>query len=80
MPIRTGPSKEIIYRSFDFATLLSLHMLDTRLVGRDKVGEYTDIEDVFSSERMMMGQDQLFGWMISSLTHQVDGKSLASKY
>ena len=67
MPIRTGPSKEIIYRSFDFGTLLSLHMLDTRLVGRDKVGEYTDIEDVFSPTRTMLGTDQ-FDWLDAKLT------------
>jgi alkaline phosphatase D len=36
MPIRTGSDKSIIYRSFDFGSVLSLHMLDTRLIGRDK--------------------------------------------
>ena len=36
MPIRTGADKAKIYRSFDFGGLLALHMLDTRLVGRDK--------------------------------------------
>mgnify|MGYP000048771368 CR=1 FL=1 len=36
MPIRTGADKSIIYRSFDFGNLLSLHMLDTRLIGREK--------------------------------------------
>jgi len=34
MPIRTGADLGTIYRSFDFGTLLSLHMLDTRIVGR----------------------------------------------
>ena len=68
MPIRTGPSKEIFYRSFDFGTILSLHMLDTRLVGRDKVGEYTDIEDLFSPTRTMLGKDQ-FNWLDAKLTN-----------
>ena len=67
MPIRTGPSKEIIYRSFDFGALLSLHMLDTRLVGRDKAGEYTNIPDVFSPTRTMLGTDQ-FNWLDAKLT------------
>jgi alkaline phosphatase D len=35
MPTRTGPDPLRIYRSFDFGNLLSLHMLDTRVIGRD---------------------------------------------
>ena len=34
MPTRTA-SAELIYRSFDFGDLVSLHMLDTRVIGRD---------------------------------------------
>jgi len=67
MPIRTGPSKETIYRSFDLGALLLLHMLDTRLVGRDKAGEYTNIPDVFSPTRKMLGNDQ-FDWLGAKLT------------
>ena len=40
MPVRTGSDPLVIYRSFDFGTLLSLHMLDTRLVGRDEQLDY----------------------------------------
>jgi alkaline phosphatase D len=36
MPIRTGAALDRIYRSFDFGTLVSLHMLDTRVIGRDR--------------------------------------------
>ena len=36
MPIRTTADRSLIYRSFDFGNLLSLHMLDTRLIGRDQ--------------------------------------------
>jgi alkaline phosphatase D len=36
MPIRTGADPQKIYRSFNFGDLVSLHMLDTRLIGRDK--------------------------------------------
>ncbi|GAA4414500.1 alkaline phosphatase D family protein [Quisquiliibacterium transsilvanicum] len=35
MPIRTGADRARIYRSFDFGSLLSLHMLDTRHLARD---------------------------------------------
>jgi alkaline phosphatase D len=41
MPTRLGTSAEVIYRSFDFGSLLSLHMLDTRLVGRVKQLDYS---------------------------------------
>jgi alkaline phosphatase D len=43
MPIRTGVDKSKIYRSFNFGNLVSLHMLDTRLIGRD---EQIDIADL----------------------------------
>ncbi|MGE0496358.1 MAG: alkaline phosphatase [Ramlibacter sp.] len=37
LPTRTStmPDEMTIYRSFDFGNLLSLHMLDTRVIGRD---------------------------------------------
>jgi len=43
MPIRTGADKSKIYRSFNFGNLLSLHMLDTRSIGRDQQVEITDL-------------------------------------
>lgn len=36
MPIRTGSDRGQIYRSFSFGNLLTLHMLDTRMLGRDQ--------------------------------------------
>ena len=38
MPTRVADAArpDVIYRSFDFGTLLSLHMLDTRVIGRDQ--------------------------------------------
>tara|TARA_R110002110_G_scaffold61225_5_gene172073 strand:+ start:8725 stop:10410 length:1686 start_codon:yes stop_codon:yes gene_type:complete len=42
-PIAEG--NEQIYRSFDFGDLLSLHMLDTRIIGRDRQLEYRDYVD-----------------------------------
>ncbi len=35
LPTRTGADPLKIYRSFDFGNLLALHMLDTRVIGRD---------------------------------------------
>jgi len=49
MPIRTPDVNNLlkIYRSFDFGTLFSLHMLDTRIEGRtkQKYGYYGDPAD-----------------------------------
>ena len=41
MPTRVSVG-ERIYRSFDFGNLVSLHMLDTRLIGRDKQLDYAN--------------------------------------
>lgn len=43
LPDPTHPLK--IYRSFDFGDLLSLHMLDTRNIGRDRQLDYADYID-----------------------------------
>ncbi|MHA7058638.1 alkaline phosphatase D family protein [Aquimarina sp. M1] len=41
LPVRSeDPSK--IYRTFDFGNVLSLHMLDTRIIGRNKQLSYDD--------------------------------------
>jgi alkaline phosphatase D len=47
LPLRpvSADSSGRIYRSFDFGDLVSLHMLDTRLVGRDQQLEYGDFVD-----------------------------------
>jgi alkaline phosphatase D len=42
LPIRTGPDNTHIYRSFDFGDLVRLHMLDTRILARDKQLSYND--------------------------------------
>ena len=36
MPIRTGSDRRKIYRTFNWGNLVNLHMLDTRLIGREK--------------------------------------------
>ena len=77
MPIRAPdpavPDK--IYRSFDFGSVMSLHMLDTRLIGRDQqlmLTSYNDESghfdaakfkhDLCSPERQMMGREQM-AWL-----------------
>jgi alkaline phosphatase D len=69
MPIRTGASLDRIFRSFDFGDLVSLHMLDTRLIGRDKQVSFTDLltpatktlatQTLFSPNRELLGSEQL---------------------
>ncbi|HEX8605712.1 MAG TPA: alkaline phosphatase D family protein [Pseudoduganella sp.] len=73
MPIRVPDTArpDRIYRSFDFGNLLSLHMLDTRVIGRDKQLAYagyvgTDrsfnsaafTADVSNPARQLMGAEQ----------------------
>ncbi|MEN9865304.1 MAG: hypothetical protein RL748_894 [Pseudomonadota bacterium] len=77
LPIRPpAPEQpEKIYRSFDFGKLLSLHMLDTRVAGRDQqvfMESYEDekgeldcgkfCDDVRAPRRQMLGRQQL-GWL-----------------
>ena len=90
MPIRTGSDQSIIYRSFDFGSVLSLHMLDTRLIGRDKQVEFADLLNpataataqatMASPTREMLGSTQgtwLSGKIVSSsATWQVLGQQV----
>ncbi|HSM21354.1 MAG TPA: alkaline phosphatase D family protein, partial [Rubrivivax sp.] len=75
MPIRTDSDPGRIYRSFDFANLVSLHMLDTRLVGRERQIDITELAGLagpaaqaaaaaaFSSPaRQLLGGEQL-AWL-----------------
>lgn len=81
MPLRAPDPEtpEKIYRSFDFGGVLSLHMLDTRLIGRDQqlmMSSYYDEHqrfdagkfkrDVCSPRRQMMGRAQM-AWLESQL-------------
>ena len=70
LPIRTGADRGKIYRTFDFGDLLTLHMMDTRIVGRDKPLDYKDYmngasinRDAFEAamrdqNRTLLGDDQ----------------------
>jgi alkaline phosphatase D len=58
-----------IYRSFDFGNLLSLHMLDTRLIGRD---EQVSLDQYLaggasSPSRQLMGVEQS-NWLTAQMT------------
>lgn len=82
LPVREQDSANPlqIYRSFDFGSLLSLHMLDTRLVGRDRQLDYANYIDpatgVFNSSgfaaamadpsRQLLGAEQTI-WLQSQL-------------
>jgi len=82
MPIRLPDSTkpDRIYRSFDFGNLLSLHMLDTRVIGRDKQLAYASYvgsdrtfnsaaftADVTSATRQLMGTEQTT-WLRGQMT------------
>ena len=81
VPIRETEvgNRERIYRRFDFGDLLSLHMLDTRIIGRDKQLAYTDYflpngsfdtaqftADLTDPNRSLLGYDQT-DWLAYSL-------------
>ncbi|MDL0431022.1 alkaline phosphatase D family protein [Marinobacter sp. TBZ242] len=80
MPIRpvTQGNEETIFRSFRFGDLVDLHMLDTRIIGRDKQLAYTDYltqdgidearfaADVGDSNRTMLGAEQRL-WLETAL-------------
>lgn len=72
LPIRTGSDRTRIWRSFDFGSLVSLHMLDTRLIGRDKQisiaalaglagpeARNAALAEFSSPTRQMLGSDQV---------------------
>lgn len=91
IPIRPVAEAKKIYRSFDFGGLVALHMLETRLCGRDKQLNYADYytpsfdaatftADLTSSSRSMTGSEEL-AWLqgsmaASSATWQVLGQQV----
>ena len=81
MPIRppVNNNREIIYRQFNFGNLVSLFMLDTRIVGRDQQLNFANylsadgsfnseqfIVDVTDANRTLLGAEQL-GWLQASM-------------
>lgn len=81
MPIRpVSPGNDsMIYRSFKFGRLITLHMLDTRLIGRDQPLNYKDYfsaagfdtikfqQDTTESSRSLLGDAQR-KWLQSGLS------------
>ncbi|NBT72034.1 MAG: alkaline phosphatase, partial [Betaproteobacteria bacterium] len=58
MPIRTAADRSIIYRSFDFGNLLSLHMLDT-LAGLSGPAKFASASASFTAPtRQLLGVSQ----------------------
>ncbi|MBL4799037.1 MAG: alkaline phosphatase D family protein [Oleispira sp.] len=80
MPIRTGTDKEIIYRNFKFGELISLNMMDTRHIARDKPLGFTELLTAAASSseeaaaliadpsRRLIGDEQL-SWLIQEWTN-----------
>lgn len=83
-PIREqndGSQPQKIYRKFEFGNLLSLYMLDTRIIARDKQLDYADYidpatgafdavafrGDLTSPTRQLLGQEQT-DWLTQSMT------------
>lgn len=76
-PVIEG-NNEKIYRSFTFGNLVSLHMLDTRNIGRDKQIDYHDYAEILQDEyegfevalqdsnRSMLGLEQT-NWLQTQL-------------
>nr|WP_315476548.1 alkaline phosphatase D family protein [uncultured Undibacterium sp.] len=82
MPIRLpdASKNDRIYRSFDFGTLVSLHMLDTRLIGREKQLSYASYinatgafdaakfaQDMANPTRQLLGSEQST-WLQTQMT------------
>ena len=81
LPIRPpmGEGHPQIYRSFDFGDLLSLHMLDTRLIARDKQMKYNSYktaagfdgprfeQDISAPDRALIGKQQ-FDWLAKGIS------------
>jgi alkaline phosphatase D len=68
MPTRTGADPLKIYRSFDFGNLLSLHMLDTRVIGRDTPTNRDDYlaGNADAPSRQLLGAEQE-AWLAARL-------------
>ncbi|MDG5499489.1 alkaline phosphatase D family protein [Marinobacter sp. BGYM27] len=76
-PVSEG-NESVIYRSFNFGNLVSLHMMDTRIIGRDEQLSYANYltgsgidsarftADLTDSNRTMLGAEQL-GWVQNAI-------------
>ncbi len=79
MPIRNVADRERIYRRFEFGDLVSLYMLDTRVLARDEQLSYGDFDltsaqgqsdfvaAISSPTRALLGNEQLT-WLTDGMT------------
>ncbi|MEC4113709.1 alkaline phosphatase D family protein [Myroides pelagicus] len=77
IPMKTGKGKPI-YRAFEFGSVLSMYMLDTRVLARDKQLEYADYftaegmdvprftADLSNPNRKLLGMEQM-NWLASQV-------------
>ncbi|KQB43621.1 alkaline phosphatase D family protein [Flavobacterium aquidurense] len=79
IPLKTGKDLRI-YRSFNFGNILSLYMMDTRVIARDKQMSYADYidnggnfdqtkfkTDLLSTSRKLIGTEQMT-WLGSQIS------------
>lgn len=66
LPIRPDPNDgQRVYRKFNFGDLMDLHMLDTRLEGRDEQ-VITTSPSLGDSSRTILGSDQ-YNWLVNQI-------------
>jgi alkaline phosphatase D len=77
IPLKTGANPKI-YRSFEFGNLVALHMLDTRVIARDKQLDYANYftasgfnaaafqTDLLNPSRKLLGNEQL-SWLANKV-------------
>ncbi len=77
IPVKTGDNAKI-FRSFDFGNILSLHMMDTRVIARSKQLEYSNYftatgfnaagfqKDYMDGSRTLLGSEQI-SWLSSQV-------------
>lgn len=72
LPIRTGANQAEIYRHFEFGDLVSLNMLDTRLLARDKPLSITDfiVDGVIEKDKFKAALTDPSRQMLGTSQHQ----------
>nr|WP_051664168.1 alkaline phosphatase D family protein [Dyadobacter crusticola] len=81
-----------IYRSFSFGNILDLHMLDARIIGRNKQLSYANYitptgldaaafqQDWLNPNRSILGKEQLAWLAVPSLREKVHGRCWGSRF
>ncbi|MCQ9639775.1 alkaline phosphatase D family protein [Chryseobacterium sp. WG14] len=82
IPLKTGKDLKI-YRSFQFGNIVSLYMMDTRVIARDKQMEYSDYLDnagsfnqaQFTTDFLSTGRKLIGSEQMSWLSSQINGNT-----